>query len=112
MPCGSRPSYTTAADKRRRLAAANHWAALRSPFYKRTPCILPPLRMEAPLVSTGCAHKSRHVKACENVFAGCSRVESLSVRGAINEETEQGKEGEDSIGVQHVGTGMGLGRRV
>jgi hypothetical protein len=75
-------------------------------FYVRTPRIPLLSRAEAPLTRTGCSGELWRAKARENVCADCSRVNSMFVR---SEETERGKVGMDTVGTQHVGTGMGQG---
>ena len=80
-------------------------------IYKRIPSIPPLSKVEAQLASTNCAGESpaqlipsrslsRRAKARKDVSAGCSCVESLLCKSVGVE---------DSIGAQHVGTGMGLG---
>ena len=77
-------------------------------FYKRIPSIPPLPEVEAQLASTVCAGESpaqpipsrslsRRAKARGDVSAGCSRVESLLDRNAVNEEVEReavGSEGD------------------
>lgn len=45
------------------------------------------------------------------MFAVFSRVETLSVRSGAGEEARRGRVGRESVGAQHVGTGMGLVNR-
>ena len=89
-------------------------------IYTRIPSIPPLPEVEARLARANCAGKSpaelvpsrslsRRAKAREDVSADCSRVEVLVVQDVISEEAGRGNMGKESVGAQHVGTGMGLG---
>ena len=89
-------------------------------IYTRIPSIPPLPEVEARLARANCAGKSpaqlipsrslsRRAKAREDVSAGCSRVEVSVVQDVASEEARRGNMGKESVGAQHVGTGMGLG---
>ena len=78
-------------------------------IYMRIPSIPSPSEGEAQLTGTGCTGELWHAKARKDVFAVFSRVETLLVRSVTGEEARRGRVGRESVGAQHVGTGMGLG---
>jgi hypothetical protein len=91
-------------------------------FYKRIPSVPPLSEVEAQLASMNCAgvspaqfipsrSLSRRAKTHKDVSAGCSRVELSLMQDVTSEEAGRGNMGKDSVGAQHVGTGMGLGGR-
>ena len=68
-----------------------------------------PSEGEAQLAGIGCTGELWHARARRDVFAVFSRVETLLVRSVTGEEARRGRVGRESVGAQHVGTGMGLG---
>ncbi len=78
-------------------------------IYARIPRLPSPQRGEAQLVIAGCSDELRRAKARKDVFAVCSRVGLSLMQDVASEEAGRGNMGRDSVGAQHVGTGMGLG---
>ena len=78
-------------------------------IYTRIPSISSPAEGEAQLTGTACTGELWHAEARKDVFAVFSRVEALLARSVAEGEARRGRVGKESVGAQHVGTGMGLG---
>jgi hypothetical protein len=78
-------------------------------IYKRIPSIPSPSEREAQLTGAECTGKLRRAEARKDVCAVLSRVEAVLVQSVAGEEVRRGRVGRESVGAQHVGTGIGFG---